>query len=788
MRTSKPERAPAHGELDAAGAQERRSILVRGTVQGVGFRPFVHRLASQLGLRGFVQSRVDGVRIDVEGPRPALDRFLKALATTAPPLARVEAVHSASVPLSSGCAESGFRIARSDDTPFAGSLLVCPDVATCAECLVELFSPGDRRYGYPFICCASCGPRLTIVERAPYDRDRTTMAAFSMCERCRTEYDDPHSRRFHAQPNGCPECGPRLSALDAKGQPVPGDALRAAVQALRDGKIVALKGLGGYQLACDATRQHALTALRRRTRRHEKPLAVMVGDLVAAEAIAVLSAAEKALLESAARPIVLVQRRHSARLARAVAPDLPSLGILLPSTPLHHLLLHAMAGTPLVMTGASPRDEPILDDDEEALATLRGVADLFLVHDRRIALQCDDSIARVFGSEPVLLRRSRGYAPTPLPLFAHPCFRPILALGGQRNATFALGQGASAFVSHHLGDLGKQRTYRAYEAAIAHYEALLRWSPTLLVHDLHPDYASTLYARERGARDGIPLLAVQHLHAHMASCMAEHGVQDPVIGVTFDGASHGTDGALWGGEFLLGDCSSFERAAQLRYVPMLGGEAAAREPWRAALSHLADAGASDAADHLLSTHLPAAELRALGRRARHAPLCSSMGCLFDAVAALLGLRMRTSFGGQAALDLEWLAALRLQGQSRAYPFDVDVEEDRLVVDTRPLVCEIASDRIDGMPPGVVARNFHETVAQIVEVVCLRLRDRSGLNAVVLSGGVFQNALIRERVGQKLRGAGFRVHEHGRVPPNDAGLAFGQLAVALAAGGTRARIV
>jgi hydrogenase maturation protein HypF len=497
--------------------------------------------------------------------------------------------------------------------------------------------------------------------------------------------------------------------------------------------------------------------------------------------VALLSEQERALLESPARPIVLLQRRESASLARAVAPDNPLLGIVLPCTPLHHLLLRALAETPLAITSANRRDEPMLSDDDEALETLRGIADLFLVHDRRIGLRCDDSIARVIGDQPVLLRRSRGYAPASLPLLSRPCFRPLLAVGGQQQATFALGQGPSAIVSHHLGDLGDPRAYRAYEAAIAHYESLLHWSPTLIVHDLHPGYASTIYARERSARDDVPLLAVQHHHAHLASCLAEHGVKSPVIGVTFDGTGHGTDGALWGGEFLLGDCGSFERAAQLRYVALPGGEWAAREPWRAALAHLVDAEACDLADPLFSDHVPESALRTVTRmieRHQDSPLCSSMGRLFDAVAALLRVRLSTTFEGQATLDLEF-AAQRPQAQARAYPFDLSEQDGRLVVDTRPLVQEIAADAADGMPPTAVARRFLESVAEIVEVVCLALRDRSGLDAVALCGDVFQNAILRDRVRQKLEFADFRVYQPGRVPPNDAGLAFGQLAVAAA---------
>jgi hydrogenase maturation protein HypF len=758
---------------------DRRSIAVSGIVQGVGFRPFVFGLASQFGLHGFVKNQTGGVLIEVEGEDRSLDQFLAELMSHPPPLAQIDAVNWASH-LPRG--DPGFRIEPSTvDT--TSLFLPAPDVATCDECLAELFDPRDRRYRYPFLNCTHCGPRLTIIRSSPYDRERTTMASFAMCAACRAEYDDPRNRRFHAQPIACPACGPRLQALDADGRPIATDEpLAEAVAALGRGQIVALKGLGGYHLACNAGDERAVSELRRRKERDEKPFALMVADLASARRIVEVSPAEEALLVAPRRPIVLLRRRPGAEVvADLVAPCNRWLGVMLPYTPLHHLLMHALDVPALVLTSGNRSDEPIAYDDQDARVRLAGIADLFLTHDRPIATRCDDSVTRVVAGAELPIRRSRGDAPQPmrLPL---PCGRPTLALGGQSKATFALGRDRHALLSHHIGDLDHYDAYRAYVAAIAHFERLFALEPRLIAHDLHPDYASSRYARERQRECGgaVPLLAVQHHHAHVASCMAENGLDEPVIGVAFDGTGYGSDGAVWGGEFFTGDYRGFRRAAHLRYVAMPGGERAIREPWRMAAAHLADAGLDAGWLHDRDRgHVTATALETVSRmieRRLNAPMTSSMGRLFDAVAALAGVRPRVSYEGQAAMELEALATdVDTDG---AYPFAIPAGSP-LVIDTRPLIASAAAEARLGRAPAVIGRRFHTTILEIVAQVCARLAEESGLADVVLSGGVFLNALLTGEVTARLERDGFRVYRHRRVPPGDGGLCLGQLAVAAA---------
>jgi hydrogenase maturation protein HypF len=765
---------------------ERRAIEVRGTVQGVGFRPFVYGLATRHGLAGSVRNAPGVVFIEVEGDAHSLDRFLSAIRDEPPPLAEVGEVSWEHRPARG---EAGFRIEASDEAPGSGGarqapIHVAPDAATCPECLAELLDPADRRAGYPFLNCTNCGPRLTIVTGAPYDRARTTMAAFPMCRACRAEYDDPADRRFHAQPTACPECGPRLQLLDAKGRPVASDdPLGLFAAAIREGRIGALKGLGGYHLACDARNRPAVAELRRRKHRDEKPFAVMAASLAAAAELAEVGPAEAALLSSPARPIVLLRRRPNtpAGLADEVAPGNPWLGVMLPYTPLHHLLLRAVDRVPLVMTSGNRSDEPIAYQDD-ATDQLGGIADVFLAHDRGIHVRCDDSVARVVDGVAVPLRRSRGYAPRPVEL-PMTCPLPILAVGGQLKATFALGRDNQAFLSHHLGDLDHYEAYKAFERDVSLYENLFEVSPECLVHDLHPDYATTRYAIERARERGTRLLAVQHHHAHLASAMAEHGLAGDVIGVTFDGTGYGTDGAVWGGEFLVGGYATFRRGAHLRYVGMPGGDRAIREPWRMAASHLIDAGVGT---DLLKARILPASLRLIMtmlERRFQAPPTSSAGRLFDAVASLCGVRDRVSYEGQAAVELEWLATRTPAG--RAYPFGL-VEPggggpggDPLVVDTRPLVRAAAVDVERHVAPEVIARRFHSAVVEMISVVCDRLRTLHDVGAVVLSGGVFLNTLLASEAAAALRLRGFHVHTHRLVPPGDGGLSLGQLAIAAA---------
>lgn len=750
---------------------ERRAITIRGLVQGVGMRPFVHGLARCCALTGSVRNRLDGIRIEVEGEPPALERFLRELVGQPPPLARIDEVTWEALPVQG---EREFQIEPSEIAG-TGSIFIAPDAATCADCLAELFDPVDRRYRYPFLNCTNCGPRLTIVTGAPYDRQRTTMAGFTMCAACRAEYENPADRRFHAQPTCCPACGPSLRLLDGNGEPIDtADPLVAFADMLLAGRIGAIKGLGGFHLACDTRSATAVETLRRGKNRDDKPFAVLVADIERAESLCLIGAAELELLRSPGAPIVLLPRRPEANVAEAVAPGNPHLGLMLPYTPLHHLLVHALGRIPLVLTSGNRSDEPIAYENADALARLNGLADCFLVHDRPIHVRCDDSVTRWVGGAEMPIRRSRGYAPQTISMPVD-CREPTLALGGQLKCTFAFGRNRRAFLSHHLGDLDHPDAYSAFEKDIALYEDLFAFRPRLLVHDLHPDYVSSRYAQERG----LALLAVQHHHAHMASCMAENGRVRPVLGVVFDGTGFGLDGTVWGGEFLVGDLGGFIRAAHLRRVGMPGGEQAIREPWRMAVSQARDAGVPPG---LLQNRIPAESFRIVeGMVARNlrCPITSSAGRLFDAVASLIGLRDRVRYEGQAAIELEW-AAMTIRSEG-SYPFEIEEprpgEEFPLVVDTRPLVRAVVRDLFKGTEPSRIARRFHSTLVAVIVAVCKRLRSITGLDAVALSGGVFLNGLLFSETITQLEGEGFLVLRHRLVPPGDGGLSLGQLAIA-----------
>ena len=756
---------------------ERRAIVIHGIVQGVGFRPFVFGLARRLQLRGFVKNQMGNVLIEVEGDAVALDCFLAELAGKPPPLAQVEHL-SWTVRAPQG--EQQFRILPSD-REMAGQVFVAADVAPCADCLTELFDPKDGRFGYPFLNCTNCGPRLTIIIGAPYDRTRTTMVSFPLCPACRAEYENPADRRFHAQPTCCPACGPRLELRGAAGELIETERpLADFFAALCGGALGALKGLGGYHLTCDARNPSAVAELRRRKHRGQKPFAVMVADIAAAEALCEVDQGEGELLLSPRRPIVLLGKRDTRAVADEVAPGNPWLGLMLPYTPLHYLLLSSSPRMPLVMTSGNRSEEPIAYRDDEARERLAGIADFFLVHNRPIQVRCDDSVTCMVDGLELPLRRSRGYAPRPLALPME-CAQPILAVGGQLKVTFALGCGRQAFLSHHLGDLDYYEAYGAFVRDIGLYEDLFAVRPECLVHDSHPDYATTRYAQRRAAEEGARLLSVQHHHAHMASCMAEHGLTEAVIGVTFDGTGLGTDGAIWGGEFLIGDCRQFRRAAHLRYVGMPGGQQAIREPWRMALAHLADAEMRHAP---LRARLLPAQVRTIERmleRGFGTPLTSSAGRLFDAVASLTGVADRVSYEGQAALQLEGLASR--VAPAGVYPVDVEQvrvdgsAESTLLIDTRPLIAAIATEATRKVGAALIARRFHSTLVDMIARVCSRLRETTGLEAVVLSGGVFLNRLLTSEASARLKREGFRVYRHCRVPPNDGGLSLGQLAIA-----------
>ncbi len=707
------------------------------------------------------------VVIQVEGGVESLDDFLKRVVREAPPLARIERMDWNA---RDAIGEREFRI----DGSHAGEarwIVIASDVATCEDCLVEIFDAGSRRYQYPFTNCTNCGPRLTIVTGAPYDRARSTMAGFEMCARCRAEYDNPGDRRFHAQPIACPKCGPRLAVLDSKGNSIAtNDPIELLAEALLGGKIAAIKGLGGYHLACDARNSNAVSELRGRKQREEKPFALMVADLSGAERLCEISGAERELLTSARKPIVLLKRRAGIEVSRAVAPGNPTLGVMLPYTPLHHLLMTRLKGTALVMTSGNRSDEPIAYEESDALERLGGIADLFVVHNRPIHVRCDDSVTRIVGGSESPIRRSRGYAPEPVGL-PFICPRAILAVGGQLKGTFALGDECRAILSHHLGDLDHLQAIEAFKRDIALYEEMFQLHPQVVAHDLHPDYASTRYAL---SRNGTTPVAVQHHHAHLASCMAEHGLEGDVIGVTFDGSGFGTDGAIWGGEFLVGGYANFRRMAHLRYVAMPGAEKAVREPWRMAIAHLLDAQTNCAVlESRIAISTRTTIVRMIQRRL-NSPVTSSVGRLFDAAACLAGVRDTVSHEGQAAMELEWLAA-GFEGEGE-YPFELHPTGE---IDTRPVIAALAKDTDAGVPAAVIGRRFHSTMSRVIFLTCSWLRKTTGHNRVVLSGGVFMNALLVVETVRRLSDVGFIVYCHRTVPPNDGGLSLGQLAVAAA---------
>jgi hydrogenase maturation protein HypF len=708
---------------------ERRRIRVTGVVQGVGFRPFVYGLARRRGIGGFVLNDGSGVLVEAEGEVAALDAFTAGLRAEAPPLARVDGVETAPLP---ALGETGFRILAS--APTGRSALIPADVATCEDCLRELFDPDDRRYRYPFTNCTQCGPRFTIVRGVPYDRPLTTMAGFPLCDDCRREYEDPLDRRFHAEPVCCPVCGPALSL-----------PLERAVELLRGGAILAVKGLGGYHLACDAANERAVGRLRARKLREDKPFAVMTA---APGELGELAPGELELLHARERPIVIVRRRSDARAAPSVAPGTQWLGLLLPYTPLHHLLLHDFGG-PLVLTSGNRSDEPIAYADDEARERLGGIADAFLAHDRPIHRRCEDSVLR----RQFPIRRSRGYVPAALPL-PRAARGPLLAVGAELKSTFCVVRGRNAFLSAHLGDLDGEEAYRAFHHDLALYLDMLDVRPETIAHDLHPEYLATKWALEQDAE----LVGVQHHHAHAAACLAEHGETSPALALVFDGTGYGTDGTLWGGELLRCDLAGFERLAHLAPVPLPGGEAAIRQPWRTAAAYLEQA------------HRPVpwsrwAEVRA--SLAVNAPLSSGMGRLFDAVAALLGVREEVSYEGQAAIELEQLA-----GDTAAEPYAWRFG------DGAALVATVHDDLSAGRARAEIAAAFHESVAAGAAAACV---EAAGARAVVLSGGSFQNLRLLASTRARLEAAGFRVLSHRLVPPNDGGISYGQAAVAATRG-------
>jgi hydrogenase maturation protein HypF len=743
-------------------------IQIRGIVQGVGFRPWVYRLAKEEGIAGRIWNDSAGVVIDAFGGDGPLGTFLRRLETSAPPAAQVREVTWAEIESEP---VEGFVITPSSEGEVR-NISIPPDLATCDDCLDDISASGNRRFRYPFTNCTNCGPRFTIARDIPYDRAVTTMASFVMCDECSAEYGNVDDRRFHAQPNACPVCGPRLSAVDGGGEPVEGDSVALAAKHLVEGRIVAVKGLGGFHLSCDATSPDAVKRLRERKRRDEKPFAVMVESLEDAEALALLTEQERRMLLSVERPIILARRRMESILAEEVAPKNRLIGLMLPYTPLHHLLL-AEAGRPLVMTSGNVSEEPIVQSNEEALEKLRGIADLMLLHDREIETRCDDSVVRVLGTSPVILRRSRGWVPRPVSL-REPVGRTVLACGAHLKNTFAFAHGSSVTLGAHIGDLENVETLDSYEKSIERMQRFLEVEPELIAHDLHPDYLSTRYAQSRPE----PRIAVQHHHAHVAGVMAEHGINGPALGIAWDGTGLGTDGVAWGGEILLAEYHAFQRIATLRPIPLAGGDTAIRQIWRIALATLEDAfGGFPPVDRLqLFRTIPENEIdvvRLMLTRKFNTIDAHGAGRYFDAFGAMFLGRGRTAFEGQVSMEWNLVAD---ETVDVPYAFDIDTSRDVWEIDLRPCVVEAVEDFLKGTVVPVISARFHETLVRAAVAVVEMSQARWGALPVVYSGGCFQNDLLVDRLLRHLSPRHV-VRGNRQVPPGDGGISFGQAVVA-----------
>jgi hydrogenase maturation protein HypF len=808
--------SPVRGSTVTEGFQpkrERRAVQVRGVVQGVGFRPFVYRLALEEGLTGFVGNDTDGVTIEIEGPGKRVEAFLSRLRREPPPLARIDSVTVRELVLAGVLAgQAEFQIVSSE-TRGRVSTGIPADAATCPDCLRELLDPSDRRYRYPFLNCTNCGPRFTITRRIPYDRPQTSMAKFPMCPACQAEYDDPTNRRFHAQPNACYECGPHVWLVGPSGEickatslvapQLQQDLLAAAgskkftsenaaassfavieqsIELLLAGQIVAIKGIGGFHLSVDATNEAAVMRLRERKRRYGKPLAVMVRDIEVARAVCALTDEEEALLTTLARPIVLARRREGCGIADCIAPGIPWLGVFLPYAPLQHLLFADPRVRALVMTSANLSEEPIAIDNDEALARLGKIANAFLMHDREILQRCDDSVVAVVDGAPQLVRRARGFVPlgVPLPLEAP----PLLAVGGHLKNVFALARGRFAYQSQHLGDLENLTGLEFFKESLDHLMRTFEIEPQTVVHDLHPGYLSTTWAKEWAQERGLPLIPVQHHHAHIAGCMAEHGLTSAVIGLALDGTGYGTDGKIWGGEVLIAGLGSFERFAHLDYVPMPGGEAAIKEPWRMALVHLKIAGFDlESSASLVGTNIQ--EARVLDRmidRGVNAPLTSSLGRLFDAVAAVVLRRRVVDYEAQAAIELEGIAVDEPDDEQ---PYAMELiggewsKRESARISAAPMWRALIENLRAGVSKPKIAARFHSGVVNAFVQTAVLARIATGVNQVALSGGCLHNRRLARLLRTKLEAAGFEVFQHIQVSPGDGGLSYGQVAAAAA---------
>jgi hydrogenase maturation protein HypF len=772
----------------------RRQIEVSGIVQGVGFRPYVYRLATGRHLRGTIRNTSAGVTIEIQGPAETVQDFVEHLPAEAPPLARITGFTVNEVPcvamrIGGDEEEDGqdFRIVHSHEGEEVRTL-ISPDVAICPDCLREMFDSSDRRYRYPFINCTNCGPRFTIIRDIPYDRPSTSMAMFPMCPACLAEYENPLDRRFHAQPNACWACGPRVELWDKTGKRIEcRDPIAEAVSGLHAGLVVAVKGLGGFHLAVDATNPAAVALLRRRKRRVEKPFAVMVPDFEAAQEICKLDEAARTVLQSIQRPIVLLEKKTPSMIPDEVAPFNRYLGIFLPYTPLHHLLFAEGGFTALVMTSGNQSEEPIAIDNREAINRLKGLADYFLVHNRDILLRCDDSVVRVAGGVTRQLRRSRGFVPVPVFLKDDPTRNDepsVLAVGGELKNTICLTKGKHAFLSQHVGDLENAESYSFFHEAIEHLKRILEIRPEIIAYDLHPDYFSTRWALQQS---GVKSVGVQHHHAHIASCMAENHLEGRVIGFALDGTGYGTDGNIWGGEVLIAGYEDFERAAHLEYVPLPGGAAAIREPWRMAVSYLAHHFGREFlgmefmkldAPFVRQLHRPKVELLLrMVEQGVNSPLTSSCGRLFDAVAALAGIRQQVNYEAQAAIELEMAVGSSEEGSG--YQLKLVPEDDHWIISTRPLFEALLDDLGRSLSVGTISRRFHNGLVEGFVELAELVREQTALHRVCLSGGTFLNAYLSERLEARLSEVGFEVFTQKEVPSGDGGLSLGQALVAAA---------
>jgi hydrogenase maturation protein HypF len=761
------------------------SISVRGIVQGVGFRPFVYGLAIEHNLKGWVYNTSEDVKIEVEGGTEAVEEFVRKLETKVPPLAHVETIN---IEYNPPRHYKKFEI-RHSQAQKGKYQLISPDIATCQPCLDELLNPEDRRYRYPFTNCTNCGPRFTIIEDMPYDRPKTTMRSFQMCSQCQAEYDNPLDRRFHAQPNACPRCGPQVELVDNQGNAVTeSNPIATASQFLKDGKILAIKGLGGFLLACDATNDTVVKTLRQRKKRSSKPFAIMVTDIDEAKHHCYVSPEEAALLTSPQSPIVLMKWREESSVSLEVAPDLRFLGVMLPYTPRHHILLRD-TGLPLVMTSGNLSEEPIARDNDEALRRLSGIADYFLIHNRDIYSRYDDSVAIVERGTSQLVRRARSYAPYPIRLSFEA--KQVLGCGAEEKNTFCLTKDDYAFLSQHIGDMENIETLEHSDDTISLYRKLFRIEPEIIAHDLHPDYLATKYAQEF-VDSGMKIVPVQHHHAHIASCMADNGLESAVIGVAFDGTGMGADGNIWGGEFLVADYHSCKRVGHLEYLPLPGGTAAIKRPYRTAIGYILTLLSQDTLDTVITGEAKRSQLTCIGRVTAiemdvirqqlegriNSPFTSSMGRLFDSVSALLGIRGEIDYEGQAAVELEMAAYeedyVHIQ---KDYPYHIVEEEDIRVVRLGELFSAIIEDLRQDISKGRISVKFHNTIAQMTDEMCRLTADDTGITQVALSGGVFQNRLLLRKTVSLLESDGFQVFTHRQVPCNDGGISLGQAVIA-----------